>query len=133
VLGTAGYMAPEQAAGHSREIGPAADIHALGAILYELLAGRRRFRGTTPIEILQEIQFVDPVFPGEVRSRTPRDLMTICLKCLCKEPGNRYATAELLAEDLDRFQAGIPIRARRAGVLEKAWRWSRRNPGWASA
>jgi serine/threonine protein kinase/WD40 repeat protein len=133
ILGTAGYMAPEQAAGHSRDIGPAADIHALGAILFELLTGRRRFRGTTPFEILREVQTVDPIFPSEARSRLPRDLRTICLKCLRKEPGNRYASAELMAEDLDRFLAGKPIRARRVGALEKAWRWSRRNPGWASA
>jgi WD40 repeat protein/tetratricopeptide (TPR) repeat protein len=128
VIGTPSYMAPEQAQGRSRDIGPAADIYALGAILYELLTGRPPFRAETPLETMHQALVSEPVSPSRLRTNLSRDLTTICLKCLEREPGRRYATAAALAEDLRRFQADEPIVARRVGAPARAWRWSRRNP-----
>ena len=129
VFGTPSYMAPEQAGGGSRRIGPATDVYALGAILYEAITGRPPFRAESSLDTLQQVLAVEVVPPSRLVSRLPRDLETICLKCLEKEPTRRYATAEALAEDLRRFRLGRPIAARPAGPLERAWRWCRRNPG----
>jgi serine/threonine protein kinase len=111
VLGTAGYMAPEQAAGRVREIGPAVDVHALGAILYELLTGRPPFQGDSQNETLQQVIHEDAVAPSRLQSDVPRDLETICLQCLEKAPDRRYASAQELADDLRRFLQGQSIAA----------------------
>jgi hypothetical protein len=127
-LGTPAYMAPEQA-GHPAAVGPAADIYALGVILYELLTGRVPFVADTPLETLLLARSEEPVPPGRVRLGLPRDLESICLKCLAKEPGRRYATAADLADELRRFLDGRPLRhTRRVTAAGRAWRWCRRNP-----
>jgi serine/threonine protein kinase len=133
VLGTPPYMAPEQAASKSRDIGPATDVYALGAILYEALTGRPPFQGETPLETLQQVVGEEPVSPSRLRPKLPRDLETICLKCLQKEPARRYGSAAALADDLQRWREGRPIQARRIGVLGRTGRWCRRNPKLASA
>ncbi|SIO31386.1 WD40 repeat [Singulisphaera sp. GP187] len=131
-LGTPRYMAPEQVAGHSREVGPPADIYALGAILYELLTGVVPFRGTSPLETLRKVLEDLPEAPSRVRSDVPADLETICLKCLEREPGRRYLSAADLAEDLRRFQAGEPIRARPISIGRRLLKWTRRRPAEAA-
>jgi eukaryotic-like serine/threonine-protein kinase len=128
VIGTPNYMAPEQASGRNREIGPAADLYALGAILYGLLTGRPPFQGTTPLETVMLVTIQDPVPPSRLQPKVPRDLETICLKCLEKEPRQRYADAAALAEDLGRFLADEPIHARRTPAWECVLKWARRRP-----
>jgi len=132
ILGTPSYMAPEQAAGKVREIGPAADVYALGAILYELLTGRAPFHGMSVLDVVRQVQDSDPVTPRRLEPRTPRDLEIICLKCLRKEPGRRYASALDLAEDLQRFLKGEPVHARPPAWPERVVRWSRRRPAVAA-
>jgi WD40 repeat protein/serine/threonine protein kinase len=132
VLGTPSYMAPEQAEGHSKQVGPTTDVYSLGAILYESLTGRPPFRADSPMETILQVLGEDPVPLSRLQPNVPRDLETICLKCLEKSPGKRYATAEALAEDLRRWQCGEPIRARPVGSVERVWRWCRRKPAVAS-
>jgi WD40 repeat protein/tRNA A-37 threonylcarbamoyl transferase component Bud32 len=130
LLGTPEYMAPEQATGDLST--PASDIYALGVILYELLTGRVPFDAVTPVQTLALARGVEAVPPRRLNPSVPRDLETICLKCLEKEPRRRYASAEALADDLQCFLADRPIQARRMGDLERIWRWGRRNPVMAS-
>jgi WD40 repeat protein len=132
VLGTPSYMAPEQAAGKTKEIGCATDVYALGAILYELLTGRPPFRAALPIDTILQVVNDDPVPPRRLQPRLPRDLETICLKCLEKSPAKRYGSAAELADDLERWANVQPIRARRIGRLGRASRWVQRNPVLAS-
>jgi len=128
VMGTLCYMAPEQAQGSGREIGPAADLYALGAILYEMLTGRPPFDTLSAAETIGQLLHDEPLSPSRLRPKVPRDLATICLKCLEKAPRRRYASALDLAEDLRRFQAGEPIHARPVSFVERTLRWCRRRP-----
>jgi tetratricopeptide (TPR) repeat protein len=132
IVGTPSYMPPEQASETASQIGPSADIYALGAVLYELLTGRPPFKGETPLDTLLQVRFEEPVPPSRLVPKLSRDMETICLKCLEKEPSRRYPRAQSLADDLGRLLSGEPIHARRVTVLEKCLKWARRRPAVAA-
>jgi WD40 repeat protein len=132
IVGTPAYMAPEQASGHVKAIGPATDVYALGCILYEMLTGRPPFQADSGLDLVLMVTRDEPQMPSRIRKHIPRDLETIALKCLEKQPTRRYASADELAEDLRRFQAGEPIKARPVGPFVRLVKWARRHPAWAS-
>src|SRR5262249_2939383 len=132
VLGTPSYMAPEQAKGNAATVGPAADLYALGGILYEALTGRPPFHAATSQATGQQLLSEDPLPPSKLQPRIARDLETICLKCLEKDPARRYPSASALAEDLRRFQAREPIVARPTPAWERASKAARRRPAVAA-
>lgn len=132
VLGTANYMAPEQADGRNKDITTAVDVHALGAVLYEMLAGRPPFEGKSVAEILRRVCEKDPTAPHILCPEVDRDLSTICLKCMEKNPERRYGSAESLEEELHRWQEGRPIMARQISSVGRVSKWARRNPGYAA-
>jgi serine/threonine protein kinase len=132
ILGSPSYMAPEQADGRTKHVTPAADTYALGAILYETLTGLPPFLGETAAAIVMDVVSKDPVPPRQLQPKVPRDLETICLKCLQKDPMRRYASAGALADDLHRFLAGEPIHGRPMALPERALKWARRRPAVAA-
>jgi hypothetical protein len=132
IMGTPSYMAPEQAEGKSKELGPACDIYALGAVLYDCLTGRPPFRAATPLDTVLQVVSEEPVPPKQLNALVPRDLETICLKCLQKDPRERYRTAQELALDLGRFLDGKPVEARAVSGLERLLKWVKRHPATAA-
>jgi WD40 repeat protein/tRNA A-37 threonylcarbamoyl transferase component Bud32 len=133
VMGTPAYMAPEQARGDTKFVGPQADVYSLGVILYECLTGTKPFQASDELALLRQVVEEEPERPGRLAPGVPRDVELICLKCLAKDPAERYQTAEALAADLARFAAGEPVSVRAAGVVERVARWARRKPTLAAA
>src|SRR5262249_50214528 len=128
VMGSPNFMSPEQARGEWKAVGPASDVYSLGALLYHLVTGRPPFAAETLTKLFSMITDNDPIAPRLLNPALPRDLETICLKCLEKTTARRYSSGRELAEELGRFLCDVPILARPAGQAEKLWRWCRRHP-----
>jgi serine/threonine protein kinase len=132
IIGTPSYMAPEQACGKKKGVGPASDIYALGAMLFELVTGQPPFRGETPLDTLYQVSTLDPPVPSSLKPGCPRDLETIILKCLEKDSRRRYTNASALADDLHRFLTSEPIWAQRVSLFRRGLRWARHRPAEAA-
>jgi len=128
IIGTPGYMSPEQAAGRTADVSPKSDVYSLGAILYEMLTGRPPFQGETPLDTLVEVIEGEPTLPHVLNRHVPRELELICLRCLEKDPRKRYLSATALAEDLEHFLKREPVSARPIGIVQRLRRWGRREP-----